>query len=108
MKNTPIVVLLNTKKLADKFFNLTNMPFPSCGCAKTNWDYEKETAYKINIHAKNPNNRYEFGNIRQYKSPLTPDVIFLSVDDFIKISDNVKLEIAKLINVEFEEVKIKR
>ena len=79
------------------------MPFPSCGCAKTNWDYGKETAYKIDL-SKPEKDRYEFGNIRMYNSKLTGNVHVYTVEDFLKWWEENKL----LIDVEFEEVKSKK
>lgn len=74
-----VAVHLKTKEEADTFFEQTEFPMPSCGCAKTNWDYQHETAYHIG--------NGEFGNVRMYQSELYREgtVRVLTLEEFLFI-----------------------
>ena len=89
-----VAVHLKTKEEANTFFEQTEFLMPSCGCAKTNWDYKHETAYHIG------NN--EFGNVRMYQSELYREgtVRVLTLEEFLFI---MSISIANnLVEIKFQ------
>ena len=74
-----VAVHLKTKEEANTFFEQTEFPTLSYRCAKTNWDYQHETAYHIG--------NGEFGNVRMYQSELYREgtVRILTLREFLFI-----------------------